>query len=184
MRYVPASSIVLAALSLAAVALADPPKGPAKDVPELRILQHWIGAWDVEMNTKPNADMPMGRRAKGTATAEWTLDGRFIQQSATSTPVDGSLVMHSKTLMTYDPRKKVYRSWMFFSNGYVSESEGKWDDASRTMTSSSRDAESGNTTTINANFAEEGVENWKIVVKDRDGKLIGETTGKNVRRKQ
>jgi hypothetical protein len=86
-------------------------------------------------------------------------------------------------LMTYDPQKKAYRSWMYFSSGAVRESEGHWDEDSRTMTSISCDAESGATMTITATFAEDGVESWSIIERDRDGNVLGETTGKNTPRK-
>jgi hypothetical protein len=184
MRTCPTVCVVLASMSLAAGARADAPQGPSKDVPELQVLKHWIGVWDVEMTVKPNADLPRGMRAKGATTAEWVLDGRFVQQTGTLKPDDGSPAMQVTTLMTYDPRKKVYRSWMFFSTGSVSESEGQWDEKARTMTSTSRDAESGRTTTIKAVFTEDGSESWSFVERDREGKVVSETAGKNARQKK
>jgi hypothetical protein len=184
MKKYPAACIVVAGFCLAAAVHGDEPQGPAKDIPELDVLKHWIGVWDVEMNVKPRGELPKGMHAKGTTTAEWVLGGRFVQQTGTLKSDDGSPPMHATTLMTYDPGKKVYRSWMFFSSGAVSESEGKWDEKSRTMTSTSRDADSGGTMTIHATFPEDGVENWRIVEKDREGKVVGETSGKNVRRKK
>ena len=184
MRSCPVACIVLTSFCLAASVRGEAPQGPSKDVPELQVLKHWIGTWDVEMTTRPNADLPRGMRAKGPTTAEWVLDGRFVQQSGTLKPDDGSPALQATTLMTYDPRKKVYRSWMFFSTGFVSESEGKWDEKTRTLTSTSRDAESGTTTTTKATFAEDGTESWSIVSKDREGKVVNETTGKNTRRKK
>jgi hypothetical protein len=171
-------------VSFTALALGDAPQGPARDVPELQVLNHWVGTWDVDMTIKPTADLANGMRVRGTATAEWALDGRFLQQTGTLGPSEGFPAMKVTTLMTYDPRKKVYRSWMFFSNGFASESEGTWDAKSSTLTSTSRDAETGTTTTIKATFPKDGTETWSIVVKDRDGKVVGETIGKNTRRKK
>jgi hypothetical protein len=176
--------VVFASIVLTSSAVADGPQGPSKDVPELQVLNHWVGTWDVELAVKPNADLPKGGRAKGTAAAAWVLDGRFLQQTSASEAGEGLPAMQVTTLMTYDPRKKVYRNWAFFSTGFVSESEGTWDEKSRTMTSTSRDAESGTATTIKATFAEDGTETWSIVTRDREGKAVNETTGKNTRRKK
>jgi hypothetical protein len=162
---------------------ADAAPGPAKDVPELQVLEHWVGTWDDDVTFKPNADLPKGRHAKGSVTAEWILDGRFVQQIATLQPDDAAPAMKVMMLMTYDARKKVYRSWMFFSSGVVRELEGQWDAKSRTMTSTSCDAQTGGTMTITATFAEDGVERWTIVEKDRDAKVLAEIAGTNTRRR-
>ena len=176
--------VAFACMAFASATAADAPQGPSKDVPELQVLNHWVGKWDDDMTVKPNAALPKGMRAKGPVTAEWVLNGRFVQQTATLEPDDGAPAMKVTTLMTYDPRKKVYRSWMFFSTGAVSESEGRWDEESRTMTSTSRDPESGADTTIRATFAADGTENWSIVEKDREGKVLSETIGTNTPRKK
>jgi hypothetical protein len=176
--------VVFAFAASASATAADAPQGPAKDVPELQVLNHWIGQWDDDVTIKPNAGLPKGMRAKGAVTAEWVLDGRFVQQTSTLLPGDGAPGMKVTTLMTYDPRKRVYRSWMFFPTGAASESEGRWDEASRTMTSTSHDADSGGTATIKATFAADGTESWSFLERDRDGKVVGETTGKNTPRKK
>ena len=92
--------------------------------------------------------------------------------------------MKVTSMMTYDPDKKVYRTWSFFSSGHVSESEGRWDQKSRTMRSTGRNPVNGSTFIITATFPTDGVETWGIIEKDRDGKIVGETTGKSVPRKK
>ena len=49
----------------------DTPSEPAANIPELKVLNNWVGKWDDEMNVKPNAGLPNGMRAKGQVTAEW-----------------------------------------------------------------------------------------------------------------
>ena len=156
----------------------------SKEIPELNVLNRWVGKWDVEMTVKPNADVPKGMRSKGWVTTEWTLNFRFVQQFGTMWAGEGTPAVQIHSLMTYDPRKKAYRTWMFFSTGHMSESEGTWDEKTRTLTSKSRDADSGTTTTTKATFAEDGAETWSIITKDRDGKVVNETTGKNTRQKK
>jgi len=175
---------LFAGIALSSATAADTPSEPAKDVPELQVLNHWVGKWDDEITVKPNAGLPNGMRAKGTVVAEWVLNGRFVQQTAIMEPSDGHPVLKATSLMTYDPRKRVYRTWMFFSTGTVTETEGQWDEKSRTMMSKGRDAESGVTTAVTATFAADGSERWSIIEKDRYGKVVGETVGKNTPRKK
>ena len=173
---------ILAGIFLAAPASAEAPQGPAGDVPELKVLEHRVGEWDVEMTIKP-ADGPSGGiKAKGTAKAEWVLDGRFVQSTWTMEGEDGSPPMKGISLMTYDPGKKAYRGWMFLSNGSVSQTEGRWDDKTRTMTLKARDPQGGSSTVVES-FAEDGTQTWTIVEKDRDGRVLAEVTGTNTRSK-
>lgn len=176
-RFVPLAAFL--SLVLASAVAADTPQGPAADVPELQVLDHWAGKWDVDMTVKPS-----GMRGKGTATGEWVLNGQFLRQTAALEEGGGLPASQLVTLMGYDRRQKVYRSWTFHSTGLVSFAEGTWDARTRTMTSTSRDADNGITTTIKATFPEDGVENWSFTSKDRDGKVVSEITGKNTRRKK
>lgn len=160
--------------------------GPAQEVPELQVLSHWIGTWDIDMTVKVGADAAKVSRTKGKATAKWILDGRFVQQTGTLEAGDGMGMpaMKVTTLMTYDQAKKAYRSWMFYSTGTVSESEGSWAAKTRTMTTTSRDADNNWNTTIKATFPDPATEVWQILVKDGAGKVIVEVNGKNTRRKK
>jgi hypothetical protein len=101
-----------------------------EDTPELQVLNHWIGEWDVDTTFKPNNDFPKGARIKGVATATWIPNGRCLQQTGTREPGDGLPGMKYTTLMTYDPGEKVYRTWFFLSTGFVSESVGTWEERS------------------------------------------------------
>lgn len=174
---------LIALLSLASVSFAraaDRANGPAPDVPELKVLNYWVGKWDDELTVKPIGDV-RGGTSKGPSVSEWVHEGRFVRQtwafdgSATVPKLSGS------SMMTYDPQKKVYRTWTFFSNGYVSEATGNWDAKTRTMTSTTRDGDL--TTTTIATFAADGkTEQWSIVTKDQAGKTYSDTRGTNTRR--
>ena len=104
------ATFVLALIAFhASVVFAD--DGPAKDVPELQALSSYIGTWDDAITSK---DSPF---TKGESTAQWILDGRFLQQSGSVTSADGAIVLKFTTLMTYDQEEKTYRTWSFLSNG-------------------------------------------------------------------
>jgi len=166
---------MMACLGSAAVTRAAD-DGPSANVPELKALGHYIGSWDVEITSK---GLPLN---KGQASAKWILDGRFLQQTGELRSPDGSTVLKGTTLMTYDPVKRVYRSWTFRSDGSAGEGEGTWDAKARVLTSVGRKDANGVFSTTTADFAEAGVERWKIVFTDGSGKVVSEITGKNTRR--
>lgn len=148
--------------------------GPHKDVPQLKALASYVGTWDVAISA---GNLPY---TQGESTAEWILDGRFVQQTGHLKASDGS-VLKIRTLMTWDQQASEYRMWSFLSNGTVSESSGKWDAGSRTMTSVR--SEGGFTTTTTAKFPEPGVEEWTIVTKNQTNEVVAEISGRNSRRK-
>jgi hypothetical protein len=119
----------------------------------------------------------------GTATGEWIHGGRFLRQTWAIERGTGLPPMSGSTIMTYDPRQRAYRSWSFFSTGFTIESRGTWDAKSRTMSWTGQDAESGRSMVIRATFAPDGTETWGIVEKDKGGKVVSESSGRNTRRK-
>ena len=163
-----------------AVASAQDASGPARNVPELKPIDHYAGVWDVYFGDAPIED----RKPDGTATAKWVLQGRFLEQTGDLEPGDNGLEFELKTLLTWDAQKKSYRSWTFASTGYAVQADATWDAGTKTMTSVAEDPTTGNTITTTARFNEPGVETWKIVTTDRTGRVVGEITGRNVKRDQ
>lgn len=149
--------------------------GPAKDTPELLVLSNYVGTWDVAITSK---DFPF---PNGESSTSWVLDGRFVQQTGVLKSDDGSKSIKVTTLMTYDSEKKMYRMWSFQSNGSTSEGTGKWNEKTRTMTSTSR--QDGTSTTITAKFSDNGIEEWLIVTTNQNNEVVGRTAGTNTRRK-
>jgi hypothetical protein len=166
--------LLLFACATCPVAFAQ--EGPAKEVPELEALSHYVGEWDVVV-TSPN--MP---NLQGEATAEWILDGRFVEQTGVLKSADGSTVLKLKTLMTYDQKTKTYRMWSFISNGTVTEAEGTWDAEKKTMTSVQRS--DGAKTTTTADFSKEGTEQWRIVTTNAQNTAVSELSGTNTSRQK
>lgn len=163
----------LCALCLAFVPLTGQiaSQGPSKDVPELAVLDHWVGKVESKRAT-PTA-------ATGRSEAVWILDGRFVRQDWTIDAVGDEPRFSGSTLMTYDSEKKCYKSWSFQSNGTILESEGDWDEAKRTLTWVSKPLVDGVTVHTVARFHPDKTEQWTIVVKSRDGETIYESTGEN-----
>ena len=175
MKRLLAAILVLATVHSTAIRItAD--EGPSKAVPELKPLDNYVGSWDAVI-TSNGAQI-----LKGQATAEWILDGRFLQQTASFTTPDGSTSLTVIRLMTYDEKNRTYRIWGFLSNGMTREEEGTWDAKTRTMTLAHRS--DGNTITTTAHFVEDGIIKLETVTTDRTGKEIAKTSGTSTRRKE
>jgi hypothetical protein len=161
----------------------EPASGPSPDVPELVALSGLIGKWDSRSETKRIEGVNDGGVLKGTAEGEWIHGGRFLRQTWTIEAAGTVPWMSGSAVMTYDPAKKAYRSWHFVSNGSTSEGVGTYDKATKTMTWTARHA-NGFRTVTKSSFADDGAENWTIIVTDADGKVVEDMKGKNTRRKK
>lgn len=150
---------------------------PKKELSELQVLQNYVGKWDINVSAGNSSILT------GDASAEWILDGKFVQQTASLRPKEGSAGIKFTTLMTYDAEKKAYRSWTFLSNGGVSQSDGVWDSKSKTITWVGQKDDRGNISTTKADFSQPDLEKVNIVIADPGGKTITEMTAKNTRRK-
>src|SRR5882724_2966050 len=149
-------------------------EGPSADVPELKELNHYIGQWEDEISGRP--DM------KRTELAEWILGGRFLRQAWSTEAGDGTPPAHGLTLMTYDPERKIYRSWSFLATGSVIENEGVWEAVTKTFTWGHRLSDKSETVITKASFAVDGAQLWSIVKTDEHNKVIREVAGRSIRR--
>ena len=143
--------------------------------PELDALKNYAGKWEVAVTDNASA--------KGEAAGQWILENRFLQQSwSLDFGTQDASKLSGTTLMTYDPTKRVYRAWHYFSNGTFAEAEGTWDDASRTFTWTGRDISKGTTIVTKASFDGE-IEKWSIVTTKDGGEQVSSFGGTNTRRK-
>jgi uncharacterized protein (TIGR03067 family) len=146
--------------------------------PELKVLEKRIGTWAAETVVKPGPWNPTGHKATGVETTEWVLGGRFQQARNANRPANPDNVM----LFTYDPQVKAFRSWYFDDQGGTIEMTGQWDEAAQTLNWTS-EAKNGFRATAAMRIAGPDSIEWQMVVKDPDGKVMLEMTGKLVRKK-
>jgi hypothetical protein len=161
----------------------EPATGPSPEVPELVALSGLVGKWDCRSQVKPLESVTEGSTRTGTAEAEWIHGGRFLRQTWIIEPAGTQPGLSGSAILTYDPEKKSYRSWHFLSNGGTRESPGTYDEKTKTMTWTARDA-NGIHIVTKSTFAEDGSENWTITVTDAKGKVVEDMKGKNTRRKK
>ena len=165
------------AAAAAVAAVANPADKPAKG-PELtaeqKVLDHFVGVWQ-GMVTVPkakwNADQ---RRLKTETSTRRTLGGRFIETRTKLSDGNTSL-----TLVTYDEGKRAYRMWYFNSVGSASESTGRWDPGTKTLTLRSRD--NGFTTTGKVHIIDENTTEWSSTTTDAEGTICFRVEAKDTR---
>jgi hypothetical protein len=169
-------SVVLFALPLSA----QQPK-EAKDIPELKPLAGYLGKWTAESTVKSEGQIPI--MLKGTSSAEWFHEGRFLRQSWAIEGTKEHPTLTGSTMMTYDLEKKTYRAWNFMSNGASSEAEGAYDAKANAFTWTVQRPD-GVKTVTKASFADEGKEKWSIVTTDKAGKVLMDMRGLSTKAKE
>ena len=165
--------LTILSIALTALGLAQAPEPLPADAQ--KVLKLFVGKCDATVDGSPDL--------KGTVHGIPTLGGRFVRDEFELKGGDGAVVMEVSSMITYDTAKKLYRMWSFYSNGEVLETEGPWNDATRTLTTTSRDAAKQQTTTWTSTFSAEGAETWKLITKDKDGNVVQEVSGKSTARK-
>ena len=137
-------------------------------------LSYYVGTWDSV------AGPPEAPVATGTYTVEWVLGGQFVRGSGILKTADGSNDFELLSLMQFDREAGVYRTWLFFSYGAVTQTTGTWDEATCTMTENTPYGDIIQTT--KRCFAIDGQEEWTLVNTDQSGRIVSEMRGRNTRR--
>jgi len=143
----------------------------------MKVLEKRIGTWTTETVVKPGPWNPTGRTATGIETTEWILGGRFQQTRNTNRPAnpDGLFIC------TYDPQLKAYRAVNLDDQGFINDMTGQWDEAAQTMNWTSE--KNGFRAAGATRFVGPDNIEWQLVVKDPDGKVMLDISGKLARKK-
>jgi hypothetical protein len=173
---------LLVALSIGpSVPAANEPKEnlPIPKPPQLKVLEKFVGTWNIESLAKPTEAVPRETRSKGVLTSEWTLDGWFLRSTSKTEPGSISVMQ----LISYNSGRKEYYTWLFDSMGFISEMEGQWDEDTDTLTWKAEPAENV-TTTQKIHFVNKDTIEWTLITKDKDGKIYLNVSGKMTRKKK
>ena len=176
-------SIRLWVLIVVAIGLVPAPGVGAQDVPpkhdSLKVLERFAGTWEQEITLKPGPWAPEGKTGTGTMTAKWTLDGRFMEIRSES-KMDGS---QGLSVMGHDMNADALRGWFFHSHGYTHVSTGTWDEKTRTL-SWTADMGNGMKAASFDKFTDDDHFEWQFQIKDDQGQVMFEMTGKAKRTKK
>jgi hypothetical protein len=105
---------------------AEPQNQPSA---EFTVLQKFVGVWDTQTHIRHAGPPPRQFTTSGRATCQQTLEGRYVEFRTQSIPPGQADLQ----VMTYDVEAGVYRQWLFDSDGYHHEAEGRWDPATSTL---------------------------------------------------
>ncbi|MGD9721779.1 MAG: DUF1579 family protein [Pirellulales bacterium] len=135
------------------------------------VLQRFVGQW--RTSTQIRRVLPHAREidTRGKATCETMLQGRYYSfRSETVPPGDSEL-----QIMTYDAPAAVYRQWVFTSDGYRHEAEGRWDAATSTLRWSGKTDNAS--FSIDDHWATPDRLEWTLRRTDRQGRLTQTISG-------
>jgi hypothetical protein len=126
-----AMSCVFILAQAAATALAAPTDPSA-------VLARFVGEWKTHTHIRRAGTPPREFDTRGKAVCKPTLEGRYFEfRSESIPPGDADL-----QIMTFDEEKKVFRQWVFSSDGYQHEAAGTWDAATSTLRWTGKTADS------------------------------------------
>jgi len=151
---------------------------PIEPIPdEMKKLDLFIGQKDVEFIHRPSVLVPQGSTAKGTASGQWILDGRFLLGQTTLPN------FQSMWVMGYDTNKKAFRYVLFGSNGRIEENIGQWNEAERVFDWKQVNGPPDLTRTSTTRRLDNGTVESHIIANTQDGKTHVDLTIKATRRK-
>ena len=150
--------------------------GANPEVPQLKVLDSFVGKWKGEFHGKGSE-----QQTKIEGVSEWVLNGRFLLTKNTVTGQNGN---ESWTMWTYDPKASQYRRWLFTSSGLVMTQRGQWNESTKEFTFMvETEPSADNTVTATTKIVDENTREWTYLFKDQSGKVTGEVIGTNVRQK-
>jgi hypothetical protein len=145
---------------------------------ELAPLRRFAGEWTTETTLRRPGPPPTEVATKGKATCRATLGDRYFEFRAETVPPGDSDLQ----VMTYDDAARVYRQWVFSSDGYHHEATGAWDAKTSTMTWQGKTDVGG--FVIEDHWVAEDQLQWRLTRKDARGKIMQTITGTVRRTKQ
>jgi hypothetical protein len=143
--------------------------------PEMKVLERLVGTWKSENVVKTAPTTPTA--STGVSKTTLILGGHFTENRNYSN--DGALA--NINMFSYDARGKVYRQWLFDSNGNTLESTGTWNADNRTLTFTKE--QGGNKGVFSMRFVDDDTVHTNIVWKDAAGKVTFDFEGKATRQK-
>ena len=123
-RLTPAVAWLLLLASVATLARGE----TAADDPNA-VLRRFLGAWQTEARLHKVGPPASDVVTRGTAACQQTLGNRYFEFRTETVPAGESDLQ----IMTYDPDSRLYRQWVFSSDGYSHAAAGRWDAATSTL---------------------------------------------------
>ena len=160
-------------IAFLALSLCMPLWGADKDKPltPREVMQLFIGTWDSEMTIIPEGDPTKAKTSQMIRTRKWSRKKTFVVEQAN--PDEGIW------WLTYDPKKKNYRS-VFITPEITDNIYGDWDDSKKIMTWHGRE-DNGSILKGHHRVIDKDHHEWELSLFNGD-KLLVKLTGKHKRR--
>lgn len=142
---------------------------------ELKILDQFLGTWRTEYRQAKAEWTPEEKNGSADLVCTQELAGQVIRDRSTH-----SDQTTSTWLLNYDAEQRKYRSWWFNSLGMTSESSGRWDESTKTLSWTTVEPTEFKTT-IQHRFPDSGKCDWKVLVQDTQGVTMFSMEGTSVR---
>src|SRR6267142_1117528 len=161
---------------------------------EFKVLDRWVGDWDLEITVKPNVQAPQGHKATYKSQVRWALNDRFLRCEAKGESADGDqkIAEAFMWIITHDPQRKAYISTVFWSNvpagaaGYWGGGQpgiATWDEKEQMMSIRMEDKESGQVTLSVTQWIDKDTHRWVQSLTEKNGNVVVEMSGMGRRRK-
>ena len=161
---------------------------------EFKVLDRWVGDWDLQITVKPSTQNPQGHKATYTSQVRWGLNDRFLRCEAKGEGMDGDQKVAEAFMwvITFDRPAARYTSTVFWSNvipgttgywGIVPIGAGAWDEKEQMMSIRSEDKETGMVTLSVTQWIDKDNHRWVQSLTEKNGNVVVEMTGVGKRRK-
>jgi len=165
-----ASGMAFAIVGLVAISTRGAEPNAVPEEPRA-VLDRFLGTWTTEANIRRLLPTEREVNTRGRGECITTLGGRYYEfRTETIPPGDSEL-----QVMTYDEEQKLYRQWVFSSDGYHHEATGTWNPATSTLRWTGKSGD--NTFVIDDRFVGPGKLAWTLTRTNPKGQLVQTITG-------
>jgi hypothetical protein len=133
------------------------------------VLRRFVGRWRTHVVITRTTLAPRELKVDGTGVGVVTLGGQYVEYRAVTDAVAGREPDEDLQINTWDAGAKVYRHWLFDSEGNRFERTGTLDSTRRVLTWTAN--ELGGTVVIRDRFVDADRIEWDLVRRDRSGAI-------------
>jgi hypothetical protein len=109
--------------------VAEAPVSELKPDDAMAALERFLGSWRTKTQIQHIGPPSREFNTLGKAVCQATLGGKFFEFRSESVPPGESDLQ----VMTYDKAAKVFRQWVFSSDGYTHTADGTWNAETSTL---------------------------------------------------
>jgi len=171
-RFERALSLLLLTLLVTIPGTAEAQNRPLKAV---EVLSQFLGVWETYTRIRHEGPPLREFQTRGRAACQQTLHGRYVEFRSHSIPPGRAELQ----IMTYDTEAGVYRQWVFDSDGYRHQAEGRWDPTTATLTW--QGTTEGSSFVIEDRWVSPGRLEWTLLRRDAEGRRLQTIEGVLIR---